>query len=107
MRIFVSQPMTGREEKEVIDERNKVIDYMTSKYIEDIDLVENYYKDGGPTRDYKYQSLWFLGDSIMLMGKADIVVFVPGYENAKGCKVEMEICKLYGIPFKVLNEGDI
>ena len=38
-----------------------------------------------------------LGKSISLMSEADLVVFAPGWENARGCRIEHEVAKEYGI----------
>lgn len=37
------------------------------------------------------------------MAGADLVVFCGDIENTKGCKVEKQICELYGIPHLVIK----
>lgn len=32
------------------------------------------------------------------MAKADIAIFCPGWEKARGCQIEYQTAKAYGIP---------
>jgi len=41
--------------------------------------------------------VYCLGESIKLMEDADIAVFAPGWENARGCRIEHKICEEYNI----------
>ena len=38
-----------------------------------------------------------LGKSISLMSDADLVVFAPGWEDARGCRIEHQVARDYGI----------
>ena len=48
--------------------------------------------------------IWYLGDSIQLLDNVDLVIFGDNWKEAKGCNVEMMVCKQYGIPFIVEGE---
>lgn len=41
--------------------------------------------------------LWFLGEAIKKMSEADIAVFARGWHNARGCVVEHECARRYGV----------
>ena len=94
MQVFISQPMSGKSELEIFDVRNKICNKF---HINDEEIIENYRKDGIPKKDVN-ESVWCLGDSIRLMAFADLVIFAPGWERARGCCIEHEICRNYGIP---------
>lgn len=100
MKIFVSQPMSGRKREDVLNEREKyVTKFLDSVHLVKsafIEVIENYDKPDAPA-DAKQP--WFLGDSLKQMSEADIVLFVPGWRKAKGCRIEMECCKTYGIKY--------
>lgn len=104
MRVFISQPMNGRTREECITERElyyeafkKWLMANTNDFKFDLfSLIENYDKPNAPENAPR---LWYLADSLKLMADADYVVFVPGWKKAKGCKIEMLCCKLYGIPY--------
>jgi hypothetical protein len=49
-------------------------------------------------------ALWYLGKSFQLMAAADAVYFMQGFEAARGCWMEFQACKQYGI--KTIEEGN-
>lgn len=95
-KIFISQPMKGRTEEEIMQERNRITTRWRNEIAKwegkSIEVIGSYFGAGvskNPTDS--------LGKSISLIGKADLVVFAPGWENARGCKIEHEVAKEYGI----------
>ena len=42
------------------------------------------------------------------MSKVDIVYFMKGWENARGCKIENKICQAYGRQtiYNIYEEGE-
>lgn len=87
-KIFISQPMKGRTDEEIMQERNKIMAKWTNKSVE---FIDSFFCEPGKN------STESLGKSIFLMGDADLVVFAPGWENARGCRIEHEVAKEYGI----------
>lgn len=92
IRIFISQAMSGRTTEFVNCEREEVIDNFrkwgidAGLFEEDdifVDVNENF-GDEVPGKG----RIYYLGRSIQNMEEADYVIFVTGYENAKGCLVE-------------------
>lgn len=94
MKIFISQPMAGYADN-VIEEVRKNICNLFS--INDKDLIDNFNKS--VPKNIKNNSVWCLGDSIRLMALADLVIFAPGWKDARGCRIEHEVCEEYGISF--------
>ena len=88
-KIFISQPMKGRTNEEIMQERNRIMAKWTNKSFE---FIDSFFCEPGKN------SIDSLGKSISLMGEADLVVFAPGWENARGCRIEHEVAKEYGIP---------
>ena len=41
--------------------------------------------------------LWFLGKSLELLADADVAYFAPGWEDARGCKIEHTCAVEYDI----------
>lgn len=96
MKIFVSTPMRGISDDVVLENQNKAIAWYCSHYITDgeIELVNNIKHPNIPA-DAPAQ--YHLAESIRQMVDADVVIFAEGWEHARGCLVEMTICKLYNI----------
>lgn len=88
-KIFISQPMKGRTTEEIMQERNDIMAKWTNKSVE---FIDSFFCEPGKN------STELLGKSIFLMGEADLVVFAPGWENARGCRIEHQVTKEYGIP---------
>lgn len=94
MKYFISQPMKGL----TIDEINKNRQNIKEKIIDNdknAKILESVLKEN-------FKPLKMLGESIKIMSEADIVIFMKGWENGRGCKIEHECCKQYGI--KIIYE---
>ncbi|NLJ95642.1 MAG: DUF4406 domain-containing protein [Clostridiales bacterium] len=92
-RLFISQPMNGKSDDEILQERQKAIDTAKEILGEDVEAIETFYTDFGPDA----KPLEYLGRSIMDLAKADIVYFAPGWRDARGCKIEHMCAVEYGI----------
>lgn len=99
-RLFISQPFHGRGEEEIFRERENIEKIVRGIVDDDIEVIDQYHQDAPEDAN----RLFFLGNSIKLMGTADIVCFVDNWETAKGCAVEMKVCKKYNIPHIILAD---
>lgn len=97
VRIFLSLPMNGRSEEEIIDEKNSYIEGF-KKFLEEKENCEIHITDVNDDifkRPKDFNRLDNLAASIMHMGSADYVVFVRDYSNDKGCRIELETVTTY------------
>ena len=79
IKLFISQPMSGRTDAEIIDERNDAIASVMERFPgEEIDVIDSFFKDA----PHDAHPLWFLGESIKLLGEADVAYFCKGWEDA-------------------------
>lgn len=88
MKIMISQPMMGKSNKQIRKERESLIKTLESEGHQVVDTVLDI-SDG-------LSPVYYLGESIKKMSEADAVVFMPGWENARGCRIEHEIALEYG-----------
>lgn len=96
-RIFISQPMRGRTDQEILKERDKITEELKKKY-EGVEIIDSFFD--GPVAS----PLWYLGESIKKLSEADIAVFAPGWDEARGCKIEYTCAYQYNIPI-IYMEG--
>lgn len=91
-KLFISQPMGDRRDEEVLKERELIIEAV-KRQCGDVEVLDTFFmfRPGNGT------PLAFLGESLKLLAEADIAVFAPGWENARGCRIEHACCKEYGI----------
>ena len=88
MKIMISQPMMGKSDKQIKKERENLIEMLESEGHQVIDTVLDISEELSP--------IYYLGESIKKMADADAVVFMQGWENARGCRIEHEIALEYG-----------
>lgn len=95
MKVFLSHPMRGLTEKEVEEMRNDAITTLRQILGEDMEVIDNYHHQDVPEDAGR---LWHLGRSIQQLETSDLVYFCPGWQKAKGCRIEHQIAKMYGVP---------
>lgn len=93
-KIFISQPMNGLTDEKIKENRNYAIVLLDvfmdgEEYVVIDSFFENAPHDAKP--------LWFLGKSLELMADADYVLFLNGWENARGCRIEHQCTQEYGL----------
>ena len=92
-KLFISQPMKGKTDEEILAERRKAIRSAERQLGEAIEVIDSFFQSA--PADAK--PLWFLGKSLELLAGADIAYFAKGWQEARGCKIE-NICAIeYGI----------
>lgn len=99
MRIFLSLGMSGRDETDVLRDIEEATFYI-KRMDPGCDVINTYQQeevseDAGPT--------YCLGRSIQILGSCDQVWFLNDWKNYRGCLVEHEVCKMYGIPRYALD----
>lgn len=92
-RLFISQPMRNKSDKEILEERERIYLLVRSKVNEPIEVIDSFF-EGAPV-DAK--PLWYLGESFKKLAEADIAYFANGWEYARGCKLEHQAAIEYGI----------
>ena len=92
-KLFISQPMRDKTDEEIKKEREVAIEAAKKAIGEDVEVIDSFFEKA----PVDVSPLWFLGKSLQLLAKADIAYFAPGWEDARGCKIENICAKEYGI----------
>ena len=103
MRIFLSLGMRGRDENVVLEEIAEATHYAKSLYAEsatECEVINAYNQEEAPE---DASPTYYLGKSIQIIGTCDQVWFINDWKDYRGCLVEYEVCKIYGIPCYILN----
>ena len=87
---MISQPMNGKTNEEVREERKILVNELTEQGYEVVDTVisENAPKNCD-------EAIYYLSKSIEFISKVDAIIFMNGWEKARGCKIEYEVAKSY------------
>ena len=92
IKLYISQPMRGREYDDIIRERKQMIaDAAVALQSDDIRPLETLHRTG------KAKPLAMLGRGIEQMAEADAVIFAPSWKDARGCRCERIIAAEYGL----------
>lgn len=93
MKVMISQPMSGVPDSEVKRIQSELKEKFEKYHIEVVDsfLTEEVEQSNHP-------GVFYLGKTLTnLMHNVDAVYFVKEWQSARGCRIEREICKEYGI----------
>ena len=93
-KLFISQPMQGKGDQEILDERAEAIRKAQQLIGEPVEVLETFYDDFGPDA----KPLEYLARSIADLSKADVAFFARGWDERRGCKIEHQCAADYGIP---------
>ena len=90
MKVMISQPMNGKKESQIRLERQKVI-----KILEDLgwQVIDTIFTDEAPKSCNP--AIYYLSKSIEEISKVDAVMFMNGWEKARVCRIEHDICLQY------------
>lgn len=92
-KLFISQPMVGKADEEILKEREFAIAKAKDILHEEVEVIDTFYEDMRP--DTKPQE--YTGRSICDLAKADVAYFAKGWNEMRGCKIEHEFATQYGI----------
>ena len=104
IKVFISQPMCGRTDEEIRKQREDAVCCVQEMYgvkRSEIEVIGSYFDDFA--RDA--HPLMYLGRALVMMADADLVCFAPGWEKARGCRIEnvaaheyeKDILELFGV----------
>ena len=108
MNVFIAQKMNGLSDEEIESVRQKTIEHVKRIYGEDVTFLDQFHLPDDVPDDVPSDRvrLHYLGRSIQILAKADIVVFAGDCSDAKGCLVETAVCSIYDIPYLVFKGED-
>ena len=105
MKAMLSQPMAGKSDEEIINTRNRAIDALTERGYEIVNTLftdEWYSQKTMKERGVENIPLCFLAKSLENMSLCHAAYFCKGWEEARGCRIEHEAAKAYGL--KIIYE---
>lgn len=92
-KLFISHPMKGKSDEDILKERDRAIRKAEAIVGEPIEVIDSFFQNAPADA----RPLWFLGKSLELLSTADVAYFAPGWDEARGCKIEHMCAVEYGI----------
>lgn len=100
MKAMLSQPMAGKTKEEIIATRDRAIKTLKEKGYEIVNTLftdEWYSEESIQKRGVINRPLCFMAKSLESMSLCHAVYFCKGWEQARGCRIEHEAAKAYGL----------
>lgn len=85
--------MKGKSDEDILKERDRAIRKAEAIVGEPIEVIDSFFQNAPADA----RPLWFLGKSLELLSTADVAYFAPGWDEARGCKIEHMCAVEYGI----------
>lgn len=99
-KAMISQPMAGKTEKEIVETRENAITFLKERGYDIVNTLftDDWYSDKAmQERGVVQIPLCFLAKSLANMSKCHVAYFCKGWQTARGCRIEHEAAKAYGI----------
>ena len=100
MKVMISQPMAGKTDEEIVETREKAkaeLEELGYEFINTLFTDEWYSEASMQERGVVNRPLCFLAKSLENMSLCHAAYFCKGWENARGCRIEHEAAKAYGL----------
>ena len=92
MKVMISQPRRGKTEEQIKEERQKIVEKFNKMHIE---VINTMFTEEAP-EDCNV-AVYYLGKSISAMKNIDALYMCDGWREARGCRVENQVAREYGI----------
>lgn len=98
-RVFISLPMKDKTDQEILEARKKAQEEIQKiLYNESLEFIDTWITEEPPhyLTDNSI-SLWYLGKSLEKLAEADVLYCSDNWHDYRGCVLEREAAKKYGI----------
>ena len=96
MKLMISQPMRGKTTEQIKQEREELVKQLEAEGHEVVDTVFDLAPKGVD------EAIYFLSKSIEFISQVDGLVFMPGWNAARGCRIEYQVAVEYGKFIKII-----
>ena len=96
--VFISQPMNGLSDEDILAAREEAIQDIKNQLGDDIEIADSYFKEEFEVSPEANRGLFFLAASLKMLAQSTHAYFCDGWEAARGCNIEHLCAEEYGIP---------
>lgn len=96
LKVFISQPMRGKTDKEILEERKRLKEAVIQNFrFNHIEVLDTFFPNLEIPDDVKHPKIYYLSKAIEMLSKADILLSAENWENHYGCIFERDIFRIY------------
>lgn len=99
-KVMISQPMAGKTDEEIVAQRERakrLLEAQGYEFVNTLFTDEWYSKEKMEERGVVQIPLCFMAKSLENMSLCHAAYFCKGWESARGCRIEHEAAKAYGL----------
>ena len=99
-KVMISQPMAGKTDEEIVAQRERakrLLEAQGYEFVNTLFTDEWYSKEKMEKRGVVQIPLCFMAKSLENMSLCHAAYFCKGWESARGCRIEHEAAKAYGL----------
>ena len=101
-KLFISQPMRGKTDEEILAVREKAIKSAERQLGEPFEVIDSFFQNAPA----EARPLWYLGKNLQLLSTADVAYFAKDWEQYRGCRIENQCAVEYGIDLVIEDYSD-
>lgn len=90
-RVFISQPMNGKSDVEILMTRAEAAKAAQDHLGEEVEIMDTFWPN------MRAHPLQLLARSLDNLAQADLAYFAKGWDQTRGCKIEHTCAVEYGI----------
>lgn len=95
---MISQPMQGRTVEAIRKEREAGIAYLEEQGYTVLDTVFTL------TEPCIHEAIAYMAKGLEVMARCSLVLFLDSWQCARGCQMEFELCRTYGVQAQTFRE---
>lgn len=100
-KLFISCPMRGRTEENIKNSMARMHKIAEIIFDQELEPIQTYIPNEAPP--VNHHRIWMLGESIKMMADADYFIGIGYSDFFKGCEIETDVAKHYGIPMTTVT----
>ena len=100
-KLFISCPMKGRTEENIKNSMTRMHKIGELMFDQELEAIDTYIPDEAP--EGVNRGVWYLGESIKRMAAADYFIGICWSDAFKGCNIERDVARAYGIPVATVD----
>lgn len=107
IKVFISQPMRGKSEEEILATRSIIEQIIQKKLNGEAEIVDSYFEEYPCAKDHKNLPLKFLAKSIDKLAEADVMFMLDDGNYSRGCSIELNCAVEYGLIVHRIFKDDL
>ena len=106
-KLFISCPMKGLSDRTIENIRNQMHKIAELIFDQELEVIDSFFKEDINDDDnvIKNYPVYYLGESLKMLSKADYFIGIDYLAGHKGCEIENMVARSYGIPSYYIDSG--